>query len=78
MAVSVSVQITILWDMTLCTFVDKYQSFSKYLPEDEDIRFLLNAGTYLPTYTASYPRRHYCKYQHKLQQLRNTNDINNN
>jgi hypothetical protein len=42
MAVSVSVQITVLWDITPCTFVDKYQSFSKSLPEDENIGFLLN------------------------------------
>jgi hypothetical protein len=65
---SVTMKITVFWDVMLCSLVDRYFSEGRpvsfyrvgeaFCPEDGGSRFLRNVGNDLPiNYTASHSKR---------------------
>jgi hypothetical protein len=55
----VSVKLTVLWDLTSCSLVDRYQLLEDSFlhPEDTGIIFLKTFGTLVPKYAMSVPRK---------------------
>jgi hypothetical protein len=54
----VKINISVLWDVTPCSLVDRYKLLEEHTSsilrvEDAGSRFLWNIGTYVPSYTVT-------------------------